>query len=172
MKKVFLLITVIILFFISSCFLAGSGGTTLETSIDEEAKSVKILKDSSDSLYVEEFCIGSADIFAFSYNFSGNHWNTPAYSNDSTDTYENDEKAVLLANGLKFSRSKDYVSDLDDKNIPDSVDVLYFDNVLHSVKVEGQWYGDHDRELSDVFYRYNFYDKDGDGEYETLDLFL
>jgi len=89
--------------------------------------------------------IGSADIFAFSYDFTGSNWESPAAETGS-GTYSNDSKAILLVDALAFStEGTDLYDDIQLNNMPDTIDILFFDNAWHCVTVDGVQYGDNDR---------------------------
>ena len=158
MKKIYFVLFISFMFI--SCNMDDSGGTSLETKINDISPSLvasKIAKISASSVEVEEFSIGSADIFAFSYDFSNNHWNTPAYSIGTTNTYSNDEKAILLIDDLRFTKNKVHSVSINDNNLPDDIDIIYFDNVTHSIKVGGVWYGDNNDVTSTGNIRENHY---------------
>ncbi len=149
MKKVFLIVIISILF--TGCEMDDSGGAVLETEIADEI----IKATASSGIDVEEFNISSADIFAFSYDFGSSKWKTSASSTGNTQ--DNDNKALLLVDDLRFSKNKVQINDLDDNNIPGTIDVLYFDNVGHSIKVGGIWYGDLNCNISNINVCTNIY---------------
>lgn len=98
-----------------------------------------------------ELIIGSADIFMYDFDEVNDRWDSECGRNDSVDTYDNDEEAVLLVDALKFDPSEE-IKDLDSDNLPDTVDIIYFDNRWHTVKIDDQYYGDHDREIDHAFF--------------------
>lgn len=130
--------------------ISGHVDIVTEATEDEPLSSVTSRASGVESISIDELNIGSADVFGFSYNFEYQHWNTPAYAEQSTDTYLNDDYALLLVDALKFNRNVSHEFYLNNDNVQRNMDILYFDNNWHSVLFDGEWYGDHGRETEGV----------------------
>jgi hypothetical protein len=118
--------------------LAASGGFGTGASASVAARAI--------AGSVTELNIGSADIFAFSYDETNGRWDSPAGISGTGNTYENDPRAVLITNGLSFTPGgSDLTDSLAIENMPDLVEVIYINNVWHNVTVDGSQYGDHNR---------------------------
>ena len=117
---------------------------------------------------VEEFVIGSADLLAFSYDEVDEHWNTTAfdnYQNGTTsyyDMYEND--MVQSVESLKFTPSDPTIAGLNPLQLPDTADIVYFDNEWHATKIDGSWYGDVGGRYPDVSNGFSWIDLDENDE--------
>jgi hypothetical protein len=156
----------IVLPFIFSCSSPGNDDVELiPVSGPEEPATLTIVRgEDSSSMYpdlkgnlradgdssVDSFMIGSADIFAFSYDFTNDRWDTPLvngipYENsiEPGTTYDNDPKALFIDNEVEFFPEGNDISDnIDQSNIPSTIDILYLDNRWHNVTIDDVEYGD------------------------------
>jgi len=118
--------------------LAGSSGITTSGSQSVVTRAI--------TGSVQELNIGSADIFAFDYDEANARWDSPAGVSGSGNTHDNDAKAILITDGLSFTPEGNDLTDLVSmNNMPNTVDIIYFDNSWHNVTVDGIQYGDHTR---------------------------
>ena len=146
-----------------------ASGYAVDAVLEEQTTGVKKLKTAVSSASsgasravassVEEFVIGSADIFAFSY--SGGHFQTPSYDSDSGNMYENDVDAVQIIDSMSFTSDDPTVASFNPLNLPDTIDILYFDNEWHGVKIDGTWYADIDDRYPNVSNASNWANLDG-----------
>lgn len=137
---------------------------------DSSTRSVARTTKSVSAPYVEALSIGSADAFAFSYDFESGHWVTPAQSSGNLE--DNNGSAVLMTSALLFRRGYTENGSYNRGNLPGTIDIFFFDNLMHMLKIGDYWYADSDRGIEDQAIRWcdHFY-LDADGVEHRFDGF-
>ena len=150
MKKVyFFLFTFCII--LSSCTEGGgAGGNNLVVTASDSVRFISSQNSSrvatpvaSDG--VDELLIYHSVIYAYNYDFGSGHWNTETITNPDGSVQPKDQyqHSVMEQHFLSFKRGEEHQFPFT-KDLPNTIDIIYFYNDIEMIGVNGELYGPDD----------------------------